>query len=150
MVAACLAAVFWGWACSPGDEPSGPRAPGELRTQLVIESAPAGLEQAVVVDTASWFPAALVPAGDELVEVEGPFRIVFRNTSTRTVELRYDLRFLDEDGFLIDRFIPFGLPVVLGARQQQVEEGTFVVRARPGTSRFDLASMRIAARLTAP
>ena len=139
------------WGCGDAEDPLRWRDPEELRTVLLIESAPPGLSEAVVVDSASWFPAALLPTGNENdVEVEGPFRIGFRNTSDQPLQMRYDLRFFEEGGFLVDWFIPFGQPVVFAAGQAVVEEGTFLVRTTPTIGRFGLAEMRIGARLTFP
>ena len=147
------AAVLGLWACGSGDveDPLRWRDPEDLRTVLLIESAPPGLSEAVVVDSASWFPAALLPTGNENdVEVEGPFRIVFRNTAEQPLQMRYDLRFFEEGRFLVDWFIPFGQPVVFGAGESRVEEGTFLVRTTPTIGRFGLAEMVIGARLTVP
>ncbi len=82
--------------------------------------------------------------------MEGPFRIVFRNTSDQPLQMRYDLRFFEEGGFLVDWFIPFGQPVVFAAGESRVQEGTFLVRTTPAIGRFGLAEMRIGARLTFP
>ena len=154
MRAATLAAAvlgFGAWGCGDAEDPLRWRDPEDLRTVLQIESAPPGLSEAVVVDSASWFPAALLATGNENdVEVEGPFRIVFRNTADQPLRMRYDLRFFEEGGFLIDWFIPFGQPVVFAAGQAIVEEGTFLVRTTPAIGRFGLAEMRIGARLTFP
>ena len=128
--------------CGDGSA-TGPRDPASLHTQLVVESAPAGMTEAIVVDSAFWNPAALLLTGDAAVlEVEGPFSILFRNVAEEPLEMRYDLRFLDVDGFLVERFIPFGQPV-LG-------EGIFVVRTTPDIGRFGLLTMQIAARLVRP
>ena len=128
--------------CGDGSA-TGPRDPASLHTQLVVESAPAGMTEVVVVDSAFWNPAALLLTGDAAVlEVEGPFSILFRNVAEEPLEMRYDLRFLDVDGFLVDRFIPFGQPVL--------EEGIFVVRTTPDIGRFGLLTMQIAARLVRP
>ena len=137
------------WGCGDAEDPLRWRDPEELRTVLLIESAPPGLSEAVVVDSASWFPALLLPTGNENdVEVEGPFRIGFRNTADQPLQMRYDLRFFEEGGFLVDWFIPFGQPVVFAAGESRVEEGTFLVRTTPTIGRFGLAEMRIGARLT--
>ena len=152
MRAATLTAAVlgvWAWGCGDAEDPLRWRDPEDLRTVLLIESAPPGLSEAVVVDSASWFPAALLPTGNENdVEVEGPFRIGFRNTSDQPLEMRYDLRFFEEGGFLVDWFIPFGQPVAFAAGESRVEEGTFLVRTTPTIGRFGLAEMRIGARLT--
>ena len=149
LTAAVLGLMAWG--CGDAENPLRWRDPADLRTVLQIESAPPGLSEAVAVDSASWFPAAQIPTGNEDdVEVEGPFHIRFRNTSEQPLRMRYDLRFYDDTGFVIDWFIPFGQPVVLAAGQAVIEEGTFVVRTTPDLGRFGLAEMRIAARLTLP
>ena len=136
--------------CGDGSA-TGPRAPASLHTQLVVESAPAGMTEVVVVDSAFWNPAALLLTGDAAVlEVEGPFSILFRNVAEEPLEMRYDLRFLDVDGVLEDRFIPFGQPVLLAAGQPVLEEGIFVVRTTPDIGRFGLLTMQIAARLVRP
>ena len=151
LTAAALAIVvgLMAWSCGDAENPLRWRSPEDLRTVLQIDSAPPGLNEAVVVDSASWFPAVELPTGRENdVEVEGPFRIEFRNTSDQPLRMRYDLRFYDDTGFAIDWFIPFGQPVVFAAGQTRVEAGTFVVRTTPDLGRFGLAEMRIAARLT--
>lgn len=147
LTAAALGLMAWG--CGDAEDPLRWRDPEDLRTVLQIVSAPPGLTEAVSVDSASWFPAAELFTGNEDdVEVEGPFRIVFRNTSDQPLRMRYDLRFFDDTGFAIDWFIPFGQPVDFAAGQTRIEEGTFVVRTTPDLGRFGLAEMRIAARLT--
>ena len=139
------------WSCGDAVDTLRWRSPEDLRTVLQIDSAPPGLSEAVVVDSASCLPAVELPTGQENdVEVEGPFRIEFRNTSDQALQMRYDLRFFDDTGFVIDWFIPFGQPVDFAAGQTRVEEGTFVVRTTPDLGRFGLAEMRIAARLTLP
>ncbi|HJP30077.1 MAG TPA: hypothetical protein QGF95_05930 [Candidatus Latescibacteria bacterium] len=137
-------------ACGDGST-LGPRDPAALQTRLVVESAPDGLAEAVVVDTAFWNPVALLATGDDTVlEVEGPFSIVFRNTTQESLEMRYDLRFLDDGDFLVDRFIPFGQPVSLAAGQPQRQEGRFVIRSTRQIGRFGLVTMQIAVRLVRP
>jgi hypothetical protein len=134
-------------SCGEGSS-VGPRDPSSLHSQWVVESAPDSLAEAVVVDSVFWNPAALLPTGDASVfEVEGPFLILLRNTATESLQMRYDLRFLDEDDFLVDRFIPFGQPVVLAGGQSARLEGRFVIRSTPDIGRFGLLTMRIAARL---
>lgn len=137
-------------ACGDGSG-LGPRDPSTLRTELIIESAAEGLSEAVAVDSASWIPAALLPTGDEGVwEVEGPFVVVLRNTAEEALTIRYDLRFLDDGGFLVDRFIPFGQPVQLAEQATSTQEGTFVIRTSPDIARYGLLTMRIAIRVSRP
>ncbi|HCL30895.1 MAG TPA: hypothetical protein DIC52_21005 [Candidatus Latescibacteria bacterium] len=137
-------------ACGDGST-FGPRDPASLHTEWVVESAPEGLIERVVIDSVFWNPAALLPTGDDaVVEVEGPYLILFRNTGEQALEMRYDLRFLEEGGFLVDRFIPFGQPVRLAAGQQTRQEGRFVIRSSPDIGRFGLLTMQIVARMLLP
>ena len=143
----CLLGVA---ACGDGST-FGPRPPQSLHSQWVVESGPEGAGEVVVVDSVFWNPAALLATGDDRVfEVEGPFTIRFHNTGAVALELRYDLRFLDDGGFLVDRFIPFGQPVPLPPGQIQLEEGNFVIRSPPEIGRFGLVTMQIVGRLAQP
>ena len=146
VLVALLAAV----ACGDGSS-LGPRPPQSLYSEWVVESAPEGMAESVIVDSVFWNPAVLLPTGDDMVfEVEGPFAIRLRNLGETALELRYDLRFLDDGGFLVDRFIPFGQPVALPAGQDQLQQGTFIIRSPPDIGRFGLATMQIVARLLQP
>ena len=119
----------------------------DLGSEYQVGGAPAGLEEAVAVDSVYWRPlTAAFDATGEL-EIDGLYRIQFRSTAERPVELRYDLRFLDDQGFLLDNFIPFGLPVVLQAREVKLEIGEFVIRSGDIRSIYDVVTMRIVARI---
>jgi hypothetical protein len=143
-------ALFQVLSCGEGSS-VGPRNPFSLHSEWLLESAPDSLAEAVVVDSVFWNPAALLPTGDpSSFEVEGLFLILLHNTATESLQMRYDLRFLDEDDFLVDRFIPFGQPVLLAAGQSSRLEGRFVIRSTPDIGRFGLLTMRIAVRLTRP
>jgi hypothetical protein len=139
-------------AASCGDGTGlGPRDPESLRSELLVESAPEGQSESVRLDSAWWYPAALLSTGDEAVlEVEGPFTIRLHNNGADTLSMRYDLRFLDDGGFLVDRFIPFGQPVLLPPGQAVLQEGRFVIRSSAEIGRFGLLTMRIAVRLSEP
>ena len=115
------------------------------RTSYVL-TAPEGLGQAVVVDSARWSRTAFdtTPAGE--LEVTGPYEIHFRSTVGERLEMYYDLHFLDRDGFLFDHFIPFGLPVVLSPGQTLVESGEFEIRSAE-LRLDDVRTMRIVARV---
>ena len=60
----------------------------------------------------------------------GIYAIYFRNATDQSLQLTYDLRFLDADDFLFDRFIPFGLPVRLDPMESRLESGEFLIRWR--------------------
>lgn len=147
LAGALLAAASLG--CGDAD-PLGPRTLADLRTELVIESAPPGLEGAVAADSASWYPAAVLATSDaRIVEIEGPYRFRLRSAAPQGLSLRYDLRFFDVDRFLVDRFIPFGQPLLLGAGQATLAQGTFAIRAPIDVGRYGLATMLIAVRVEA-
>ncbi len=106
------------------------------------------LAQAVVVDSVRWIPTAFDFSASGALEVVGPFEIHFRSVVDETLEMNYDLRFLDRDGFLFDRFIPFGLPVVFEPEQALVESGEFEIRSAE-LRLDDVRTMRIVATVKA-
>ena len=134
----CIAAACLLFVTSCGsDAGTSPRA-------SYVLTAPEGLGQAVVVDSVRWSQTAFYMSPSGELEVTGPYEIHFRSTVEERLEMRYDLRFLDKDGFLFGQFIPFGLPVVFGPRQTIVESGEFEIRsAESGLD--DVRTMRIAA-----
>ncbi len=97
-----------------------------LQSQVVLKPEE-GLEEAVQVDSVHWELGLLNTTVPEEVEIEGLFQIFFRNLAARPVEIRYDLRFLDEDDFLIDNFNPFGQPLRLEADQAREAAGGFII-----------------------
>lgn len=119
-----------------------------LTSEFEIESAPANLAAAVTVDSVFWLPLTFSIANEGELDIDGDYRIAFRNTTDRALELRYDLRFLDEDGFLIDNFIPFGLPAAFTAGEARTEVGTFTIRSGEIRSIYDVVTMRIVAQVS--
>ena len=99
-------------------------------TEYRIDDAPHGLEQSVVVDSVRWEPLTLNSIVPGELEVVGIYAIYFRNATDQSLQLTYDLRFLDADDFLFDRFIPFGLPVRLDPMESRLESGEFLIRWR--------------------
>ena len=83
------------------------------------------------VDSVFWLLDSFDPLDPEDVLVEGWFELVFRNQSPERLALRYELRFFDADFFLVDRFIPFGQPLVLEPGQIQRVRDIFTIRAGP-------------------
>ena len=113
---------------------------------MVVEAGE-GLEEAVRVDSAFWQPGIFAVGSEDKLEVDGRFRIIFRNLTDLELEVRYDLRFLDRDEFLIDLFIPFGQPLVLGAGAAREVQGTFSIRIREEREIDLIAIMRIVAKV---
>ena len=65
--------------------------------------------------------------------------------------VRYDLRFFDQEEFLIDAFIPLGQPIVLIALEKtQRVEGDFLIRTDDPRDFERLALMRLVARIRRP
>ena len=108
-----------------------------------------GLEGSVVVDSLAWLPYVPVP-GFGGAEFEGIFTAEFRNVGKNRVWVRYDLRFFDWEGFLVDAFIPFGQPVELEAGEAERVEGEFRVRAEDLRDFERLSTMRLVARVRWP
>ena len=119
----------------------------DLTSEYRVERAPAGMEEAVAVDSVFWQPLTAAFDATGTLEIDGLYRIEFRSTAERPLELRYDLRFLDDQGFLLDNFIPFGLPVVLQAEEAKLEIGEFVIRSGDIRWIYDVVTMRIVARI---
>ncbi len=109
-----------------------------------------GLEGSVLIDSLTWWPFLPQRGFGETVEFEGVFAAVFRNVGETTVWVRYDLRFFDQEEFLIDAFIPLGQPVVLSAGEEQRVEGDFLIRTDDPRDFDRLSLMRLVARIRRP
>ena len=109
-----------------------------------------GLEGSVSIDSLTWWPFLPQPGFGGTAEVEGVFVAVFRNVGADTVWVRYDLRFFDQEEFLIDAFIPLGQPIVLIAGEEQRVEGDFLIRTDDPRDFERLALMRLVARIRRP
>ena len=109
-----------------------------------------GLEGSVSIDSLTWWPFFPEPGFGGTAEVEGVFVAVFRNVGESTVWVRYDLRFFDQEEFLIDAFIPLGQPVVLIAGETRRVEGDFLIRTDDPRDLERLALMRLVARIRRP
>ena len=129
------------------DGPSG--AVEALRSEVeFVEDA--GLEGSVSIDSLTWLPFLPQPGFGTTAEFEGIFAAVFRNVGDATVWVRYDLRFFDQEEFLIDAFIPIGQPVVLSAGETRRVEGDFLIRTDDPRDFERLALMRLVARIRHP
>ena len=129
------------------DGPSG--AVEALRSEVeFVEDA--GLEGSVSIDSLTWLPFFPEPGFGGTAEFEGIFVAVFRNVGAATVWVRYDLRFFDQEEFLIDAFIPIGQPVVLSAGETRRVEGDFLIRTDDPRDFERLALMRLVARIRRP
>ncbi len=110
----------------------------------------AGLEGSVSIDSLTWLPFFPEPGFGTTAEFEGAFVAVFSNVGDATVWVRYDLRFFDQEEFLIDAFIPLGQPVVLSAGETRRVEGDFLIRTDDPRDFERLALMRLVARIRHP
>ncbi len=145
MAAFLLGAWVGATGCGLGGGAMG-TAEVDRRTEVVVEAGE-GLEEAVRVDSAFWQPNLFAAGSGEDLEVDGSFRVTFRNLTDLGLVVRYDLRFLDRDEFLIDLFIPFGQPLILEAGGTQEVEGTFSIRIRDERDIELIAIMRIVAKV---
>ena len=110
----------------------------------------AGLEGSVSIDSLAWLPFFPEPGFGTTAEFAGIFAAVFSNVGDATVWVRYDLRFFDQEEFLIDAFIPIGQPVVLSAGETRRVEGDFLIRTDDPRDFERLALMRLVARIRHP
>ncbi len=110
----------------------------------------AGLEGSVSIDSLTWLPFFLEPGFATTAEFAGIFAAVFRNVGEATVWVRYDLRFFDQEEFLIDAFIPLEQPVVLSAGATRRVEGDFLIRTDDPRDFERLALMKLVARIRQP
>ncbi len=139
--------LLLGGCFAAADRPSG--AVEALRSEVeFVEDA--GLEGSVSIDSLAWWPFLPEPGFGETAESEGTFAAVFRNVGQAAVWVRYDLRFFDQEEFLIDAFIPLGQPVVLNAGQTRRVEGDFQIRTDDPRDFGRLALMRLVARIRHP
>ena len=109
-----------------------------------------GLEGSVSIDSLTWLPFLPQPGFGGTAEFEGVFVAVFRNVGEATVWVRYDLRFFDQEEFLIDAFIPLGQPVILNPGETRRVEGDFLIRTDDPRDFERLALMRLVARIRWP
>ena len=143
--ASMLLSLLWMNSCGSGS--TGPRQ-AVFDSEFILSAEVADLEQAVVVDSVRWNPVVFDFLVSGALEVIGPFEIHFRSVVDEALEMSYDLRFFDRDGFLFDRFIPFGLPVVFEPGQALIETGEFEIRS--AQMRLDeLRTMKVVARVRA-
>jgi hypothetical protein len=139
------------WALACGGAPTRPGAAPARRTELVVEAAPGGLEQAVELDSSRWQPTAYLPDPAGGLEMDGAYTVRFRNRTGQALDLRCELRFYDADGFLVDVFIPFGQPLHLPPMGIQESSGPFTIRLAAGLDEGTApVLMRVAARLALP
>ena len=138
-----------GSGCSDGEGPTRSLLDDAQRMSLlIVEEAPAGSEAVVRLDSVGWRPTLVLPAPGQTLEISGDYAIGFYNDSDTAYELRDDLRFYDDDDFLIDNYIPFSLPVRLEPRMTTWQKGQFVLRGEPDAARYGLRTLRIVIRLT--
>ena len=109
-----------------------------------------GLKGSVSIDSLTWWPFLPQPGFGGTAEVEGVFVAVFRNVGADAVWVRYDLRFFDQEEFLIDAYIPLGQPVVLSAGEERRVEGDFLIRTDDPRDFERLALMKLVARIRRP
>jgi hypothetical protein len=135
-------------ACGAANSPSGPRDLSR-KSEIELRFTP-GLEQTVQVDSINWNLGLYDFTVPDQVEIDGRFYIAFRNLSDRDLELRYELRFFDEDTFLVDLFRPFGQPLHLAAGQGLETSDEFFLRIPDPLDLRFIATMRLVANITAP
>lgn len=127
------------WLTGCGSNQPADSGPLTLRSEVVVE----GLQAAVQVDSVAWETRSWALTGDGKFEITGSYGLFFRNLTDQPLELRYDLRFLDRDTFLIDVFNPFGLPLRLGPHQGRRQGDDFSIRAEEPRALDELQTMQV-------
>lgn len=127
------------WLAGCGGDRATDHGPLTLRTEVVIE----GLQGAVQVDSVAWETRSWALTNDDRFEIDGRYGLFFRNLTDQPLELRYDLRFLDRDTFLIDIFNPFGLPLRLGPHEGRRDGADFSIRAEEPRALDELQTMQV-------
>ena len=84
------------------------------------------------------------------MEIPGIFSATIQNNSNKVIWLRYDLRFFDDEGFLVDDYIPFGQPIIVDPNSKQTLNEEFIVRSANIDQVMRLATMQFAARIRLP
>lgn len=139
-------------ACS-GSSPSAPRDI-ERSTLVDITATPPELATAVHIDSVSWRPRLLLPdpfdPNPSSLDLSGTYAVFFRNIGQVPLLLRYDLRFFDLDGFLIDVFNPFGLPLRLEPGQTLQHGDAFEIRAADPRQLEELATLQVSVQVQSP
>lgn len=130
-------ALWWLAGCG-GDQAANPGSP-ILRTEVVVE----GLREAVRIDSVFWDTRSWALTSKGQFEINGRYALSFLNLTDQSLELRYDLRFLDRDTFLIDVFNPFGLPLRLGPHQARREGSDYYIRAEEPRALDELQTMQV-------
>jgi hypothetical protein len=139
-------------ACGRDSDSTLPAA-DRLKSVVVIAAADSAAA-AIRVDSVAWRPRLLLPSPfDPLapaLEIEGTYTVFFRNAGDAPIEVRYDLHFLDRDGFLIDVFNPFGLPLRLEAQTPVRHGEIFTIRASDERQIGELTTMQVNVRAQSP
>lgn len=130
-------ALLWLAGCGS----SSPVNPGSpiLGIEVQIE----GLREAVQVDSVFWDARSWALTSKGQFEISGRYALTFLNLTDQPLELRYDLRFLDRDAFLIDVFNPFGLPLQLGPHEARRQGSGYSIRAEEPRALDELQTMQV-------
>ena len=138
MRALIYVAILWLAGCGSSSSPVNPGSP-ILDIEVQIE----GLREAVEIDSVFWDARSWAPTASGQFEISGRYALIFRNRTDQPLELRYDLRFLDRDSFLIDVFNPFNLPLRLAPHQAGREGGDYFIRADKPRALDELQTMLV-------
>ena len=135
--------------CGDGSNPTDSKNT-EKHYEIIIQEINKNLEGSVKIDSVSWVPLLPVILPNNMIEISGVFSAKIINRSNKIIWLRYDLRFFDDDGFLVDDFIPFGQPVIIDPNSELVINGEFVVRSANMDQAMRMTIMQFAARIRLP
>ena len=136
-------------SCGNGSNPSSSEII-KKHHEIIFQEIHPKLEGFVRIDSVSWIPLLPINLPNSLVEIPGIFSATIQNNSNEIIWLRYDLRFLDDEGFLVDDYIPFGQPIIIDPNSKQTLNGEFIVRSANIDQAMRMATMQFAARIRLP
>ncbi|MAN22735.1 MAG: hypothetical protein CME10_00535 [Gemmatimonadetes bacterium] len=119
----------------------------EKHHEIIFQQIDPKLDGLVKIDSVSWIPLLPINLPNRMIEIPGIFSVTIQNNSNEVIWIRYDLRFFDDEGFLVDDFIPFGQPVIVAPRIEHALNGDFFVRSANIDQAMRMAMMQFAARI---
>tara|TARA_B100000579_G_C22818538_1_gene849239 strand:- start:457 stop:915 length:459 start_codon:yes stop_codon:yes gene_type:complete len=136
-------------SCGNGSNPSNSEII-KKHYEIIFQEIDPKLDGLVRIDSVSWIPLLPINLPNNLVEIPGIFSATIQNNSKKVIWLRYDLRFFDDEGFLVDDYIPFGQPIIVDPNSKQTLNEEFIVRSANIDQVMRLATMQFAARIRLP
>ena len=118
--------------------------------ELIVSSAPDGLENTIELDSVELQLTASRSTDSGETELEGTYEIILRNRSDDRLKVTYELQFLDDVGRQLAVFVPEGQPVDYRAEDVRRESGVFAVTVPKQTDPDAVLTVRVAVQIALP